>query len=368
MTNQVPIVLVGGQLQQLPSGDTLAMAGMTAGSVVFIGASGELTQDNANFFYSDSLNRFSLGTNNPQTQFHVKVPSDGVDAFRFDNAASGIVVTITVTSAGHGRIAARNGSGTIQSQITGATASGDVNYMLASLVIGGTSAPTTTNNLVMSGGATSPTLGAATADITSLAGIDRVNTRHAAAGNRVLGIRPEQGSAIYIGDDAIDFAAATAIISVNSTDITLTSTTIDFPQKFTKYNNIATVANGVPSEIAQINTTGLTGNVSIATLYAVPASGAGMYRVSVFAVETVAGSISSTLPRTEITFTDVDANTSITINATATSTANTVGTANQGQVVMNVKASTNIQYATTGYASNAAGMTYAIHIRLEALG
>lgn len=77
--------------------------------------------------------------------------------------------------------------------------------------------------------AVSPTLAGTTADVVSLAGIDRVNTRHAAAGNRVLGLQTERGSAIYLGDDALDFAASTAILSIGGTDLlSLTANTAAF--------------------------------------------------------------------------------------------------------------------------------------------
>lgn len=95
-------------------------------------------------------------------------------------------------------------------------------------LLGGTTVPTgATQNLVYEGGTTSPVLGAAAADMVSSCGFDRVNTRHAAAGNRLLALQSERGSQIYIGDDALDFAAATALLSVNGTDIvTLTSSSL----------------------------------------------------------------------------------------------------------------------------------------------
>lgn len=147
---------------------------------------------------------------------------------------------------------------------------------------------------------------------------------------------------------------------------------------FSTYNNITTVSNGVPSEIAKIDTTGLTANVSAATIYAVPSSGVGMYRISSYVVETTAGSVSSTLPNVQILYTDNETGGSITIDATpilgiagigqtGALTSNTIGTASSGVIVINAKASTNIQYQTVNYASTAAGMAYALHIKLEVL-
>lgn len=45
-------------------------AAMTAGSVLFAGTGGLLSQDNANLFWDDSNNRLGLGTNSPQDQIH----------------------------------------------------------------------------------------------------------------------------------------------------------------------------------------------------------------------------------------------------------------------------------------------------------
>lgn len=148
--------------------------------------------------------------------------------------------------------------------------------------------------------------------------------------------------------------------------------------KTTKYNNISTVSNGTPSEYATIDTTGSTANIGATLLYAVPASGAGMYRVSVLIVETTAASVSSTLPNAQIVYTDNETSGTITLDATpilgiagigqtGALTANTVGTTVSGVIVINAKASTNINYQTVNYASTAAGMAYAIHIKLEAL-
>lgn len=148
--------------------------------------------------------------------------------------------------------------------------------------------------------------------------------------------------------------------------------------KINNYNNIATVSGGVPSELAKIDSTGLTGNVGATLLYSVPSSGAGMYRVSVLIVETTAGSVSSTLPNAQIVYTDNETGGSITIDATpilgvagigqtGALTTNTIGTTVTGVICINAKASTNINYQTVNYASNLAGMAYAIHIKLEAL-
>lgn len=45
--------------------------GGTQGSVLFVDASGNLGQDNANFFWADSTNRLGIGTNSPDSPLHV---------------------------------------------------------------------------------------------------------------------------------------------------------------------------------------------------------------------------------------------------------------------------------------------------------
>jgi len=45
--------------------------GLTAGSIVFIGATGNLTQDNDQFFWDDTNNLLGIGTNSPTSKLHV---------------------------------------------------------------------------------------------------------------------------------------------------------------------------------------------------------------------------------------------------------------------------------------------------------
>lgn len=134
----------------------------------------------------------------------------------------------------------------------------------------------------------------------------------------------------------------------------------------------------VPARAAAIDTTGLTANVAAATLLASGSVAGGQYQIACYVVETTAGSVSSTLPNVQIIYTDPDTNTSITIDATpilgiagigqtGALTANTIGTASAGVITINAKAATVIQYQTVNYASTAAGMTYALHIKISAL-
>jgi len=73
-------------------------------------------------------------------------------------------------------------------------------------------------NLLLLGPATTPVLGAATADTVRLAAVD------IAAGDRRLAIQSELGSPIYIGNNILNFVAA-ATISTGATTLTLSPAT-----------------------------------------------------------------------------------------------------------------------------------------------
>lgn len=134
------------------------------------------------------------------------------------------------------------------------------------------------------------------------------------------------------------------------------------------YNNLATVSNGIPAEYGQGNQTGLGANVSTTGLFAVPSTGAGLYRVSCYVIVTTAATTSSTLPSCNIIWVDKDNANSQSANVTATSAGNTVTTYTQGQTIIDVAASTSVTWTTAGYAtSGATSMVYAVHIRIEAL-
>jgi hypothetical protein len=138
-----------------------------------------------------------------------------------------------------------------------------------------------------------------------------------------------------------------------------------------QYNGISLVANGIPVLVAKADATAQAANIAATTLYAVPASGAGMYRVSCYVALTQPATTSSTIPACYAGFTDPDTNAVSTPWISSTSTGNTIGNTSVGQntSAINAKASTNIQYGTTGYASSGATtMQYAIHVKLEYLG
>jgi hypothetical protein len=146
---------------------------------------------------------------------------------------------------------------------------------------------------------------------------------------------------------------------------------IDSTGTVKNYIGIATVAAGLAPIYGQANLTTQTANVAATTLYAVPAGGAGLYRISVFIIVSQAGT-TSTMPDTRIIYTDQDSGATITIAATASSTGNTTSTFAQATFVVNAKLSTNIQYSigqANAYASTGGTpMQFAYRARAEFLG
>lgn len=129
----------------------------------------------------------------------------------------------------------------------------------------------------------------------------------------------------------------------------------------------------VESTVATVDLTGKTADVTTTTAYAVPAGAGGSYVVDCYVVLTTAGSVSSTMPKCQIAYTDMTSSQAVSaFDLTATSTANTVGTnsaaAGKGTVVVSAKAGTNISFNTASYASSAAGAAFAMHVKVRAVG
>jgi hypothetical protein len=118
-----------------------------------------------------------------------------------------------------------------------------------------------------------------------------------------------------------------------------------------------------------VDLTAQTANVGTTTIVSAPAT--GRYRVSGYIIITTVastGSATSTLPSIVFGWTDPDNSTSQTFTITGGATTNTLTTYALGDAFISAKTSTNITYATTGYASNtSAQMQYALHIVLEAI-
>jgi hypothetical protein len=160
--------------------------------------------------------------------------------------------------------------------------------------------------------------------------------------------------------------------NVERLQINAGSATIDVLGTFSKYNSIATVANGVPAEYGLADLTGQTAAKAATTLYAVPAAGAGIYRISWVAKVTTAATTSSVLGGTngfQVTYTDADDSVVVTPLAVpnGVATGNTTATQLSGVVIVNAKASTNIQYQFDYTSVGVTPMAYSLHVRLEAM-
>jgi hypothetical protein len=147
--------------------------------------------------------------------------------------------------------------------------------------------------------------------------------------------------------------------------------------KITAYDGIACVANGVPTEYAQVNLTAQSAAIAATTLYAVPVSATGLYRINWYLKVTRAATISSTLGAITFGFTDgTDSvvQSLVAQGATQAGAAATTNTGNSttsvlcGTTIVYALASTNITYAIAYATSGATTMQYEVHMRLEALG
>lgn len=143
-----------------------------------------------------------------------------------------------------------------------------------------------------------------------------------------------------------------------------------------RYNNIATVAGGIPSEVASVDLTAATAAVGTTTLYAVPGAGTIQHRLSWNAKVVTPAGTSSTLGPLTITYVDPNSVTQ-TITAAAQISAGTIASSSTGNtnttvlqgvpLLLNCKGGTNVTYAIA-YASVAANaMAFNLHVILEAL-
>ena len=126
------------------------------------------------------------------------------------------------------------------------------------------------------------------------------------------------------------------------------------------------ITDGV-SKLASVDLTAQAANISTTTLYSVPSN--GFYRISLYIAITQAGTTSSVMPSTTITYTDgVNSSVHSTVT-TATSALNSLLTGfAQTSYVLYAKAGTNISYATSGYTSvGATVMQYHLRLRVESL-
>ncbi|MBP9752124.1 MAG: tail fiber domain-containing protein, partial [Candidatus Moranbacteria bacterium] len=90
----------------------------TLGSVVFAGASGALTQDNANFFFDDTNNRLGIGTAAPAQAIHILGTTSklrlGYDASNYVDLSSNSAGNLVISSSAATQAVARIGDGSSQ--------------------------------------------------------------------------------------------------------------------------------------------------------------------------------------------------------------------------------------------------------------
>ena len=126
--------------------------------------------------------------------------------------------------------------------------------------------------------------------------------------------------------------------------------------------------------VAAVDLTAQTAAIAATTLYAVPASGVGMYRVSYSAKVTTVATTSSMLGGAtgfQVKYTDPDlvvvTSSQGAVDLFSVSELNTTQAHINGAVIIYAKASTNIQYVM-GYTSvGATPMAYNLHIVCETL-
>jgi hypothetical protein len=213
----------------------------------------------------------------------------------------------------------------------------DLSGILLGVPQGGTGAGTFTQNGVLYGNSTSPIL--ATAQGTT-------------------------NSVLTANGGAPSFSSTPTVTSLTTTGVIMVGTLIS------SYNGIATVANGVPAIYGAINLIGQTGNTSPTPLVA--SASAGLWLITVYTIVSQAATISSTLPDTEVIYTDQDSGATITVPLTASSSVNTTSTFAQATFVVNATAASAIQIAigqNTPYASSGATpMQFSYRARAEFLG
>lgn len=315
----------------------------TIGSVLFVGASNALSEDNANLFWDDTNNKLGIGINASLAgQLHVKGAS-GVPA---------LVLQPTTQYDVFLHFKDQTGTTRVQCYLDGNNSPAFIGPPTWSFNDG--------SNLYF-----------------QVRGNDYSNTassvmiRSVVAGKPCLDLYPTAAQSANILQVTSNDGAGTAgdIFSISAGGNQTQK------GKTNNYNNIATVGNGVPAEYAQVNLTAQGAAIGATTLYAVPATGAGMYRVSFVAKVTRAATTSSTLGGAggfQAIYTDQDDSVVVTTGLVtnisgATLTGNTTQIVYAGSIVVNAKASTNIQYQFGYTSSGATTMQYNMHVRVEAL-
>jgi hypothetical protein len=117
--------------------------------------------------------------------------------------------------------------------------------------------------------------------------------------------------------------------------------------------------------VSRIVLTGQGDNIGATTI--VTPTVATLYRITAYIVVTTVDAVSSTMPKTTISWTDADNSQAETLDLTATSGGNALTTFAQASMLLKAKAAVALQYTTSGYVSNTAhAMKYSLSIVTEA--
>lgn len=217
------------------SGGTGTGTAFTLGSVVFAGASGVYTQDNANFFYNISNGRLGLGTTSPSSLIHVKSTS----AFPILNiestTASGGVLQLT-SSANNWQISAASTRMTFDVNPGGTKFS----FTDAGVVkIGTTSAIATATNTLLIGDGTAPGAGSVPANVIAVY-TDVATTAGLFAMDENNQISRLTGPSYFPSTLGIGLTTVTAVLHLKGG----TATANTAPLKFTSGTNLTTAEAG----------------------------------------------------------------------------------------------------------------------------
>lgn len=204
-----------------------------------------------------------------------------------------------------------------------------------------------------------------------------VNTGATIATRRALVVNNATGAGTLTDQIGLDIATLTKGASNNIAIRTGASGVLEIGNKFTKYNNIATVSNGVPSELATVDLATQAAAIAATTIYTPTAT--GLFRISIYLQVTRAATTSSILGGATgvvITYNDGDGNVAQSDTAALATTTgtiaitaagNTTATNLEGTMVIYARTGVAIQYAI-GYTSvGVTTMQFAAHLKVEAL-
>lgn len=179
-------------------------------------------------------------------------------------------------------------------------------------------------------------------------------------------------SFVITSENAITAKPATTFGIGNSNGFTVNG---GFNNKITTYNQISTVSNGVPSELATVDLTSQTAAIASTTLYTPAAT--GLFRISVYAKVTTAATTAAlggvagftlgytdgtdSVAQTAVMQMATEAGTAAIINANSTTSGKLIGTS-----IIYAKTNVAITYAFD-YASSVGTMAYELHVKVEAL-